>query len=76
MRQVSKVCSNLHQPLKNLSNIMTHWPFTYWGLDILGPFSVTKAHKKFMTVAFEYFTTWVEVEASATITHMSMEKFL
>lgn len=28
----------MHQPSTELNSINSHWPFTQWGLDILGPF--------------------------------------
>ena len=57
-----------HQPLEHLSSLMAPWPFAQWGLDILGPFQLAKAQKKFLIVACEYFTKWVETEAVAAIT--------
>ena len=55
---------------------MAPWPFAQWGLDILGPFQLAKAQKKFLIIACEYFTKWVEVKAVAIITQKSVEKFL
>ena len=46
------------------------------GLDILGPFPLARVQKKFLIVACEYFTKWVEAEAVAAITQKSVEKFL
>ena len=57
-----------HQPLEELSNFMAPWPFAQWRLDILGPFPLARAQKKFLIVAYEYFTKWVEAEAVAAIT--------
>ena len=37
---------------------------------------LAKAQKKFLIVAYEYFTKWVEAKAVATITQKSVEKFL
>ena len=38
------------------------------GGDILGPFPITLGQRKFMLVAIDYFTKWVEVEPLANIT--------
>ncbi|KAL0430801.1 UNVERIFIED_CONTAM: Pol polyprotein [Sesamum radiatum] len=40
-------------------------PFDQWGIDILGPFPPAVAQKKFIIVAVEYFTKWVEAEKLA-----------
>ena len=47
--------------------ISSPWPFAQWGIDIVGPLPQGKGHVKFLQVAFDYFTNWVEVEALATI---------
>ena len=76
---MSKVCQNnspTHQSPEHLSSLMAPWLFAQWGLDILGPFPLAKAQKKFLIVACEYFTKWVEAEAVAAITQKSVEKFL
>ena len=57
-----------HQPSEQLSSFVALWPFAQWELDILGHFPLAKAQKKFLIVACEYFTKWVEAEAIATIT--------
>ncbi|KAK6120039.1 hypothetical protein DH2020_046169 [Rehmannia glutinosa] len=38
-------------------------PFDQWGIDILGPFQWLEL-KKFIIVAVEYFSKWIEAEAS------------
>ncbi|KAL2230531.1 UNVERIFIED_CONTAM: Ribonuclease HI [Sesamum indicum] len=38
-----------------------------WGIDIVGPFPPAQAQKKFLIVAVEYFSKWVEAEAVARI---------
>ncbi|KAK3011880.1 hypothetical protein RJ639_010541 [Escallonia herrerae] len=46
-----------------------------WGMDILGPFSPAIAQRKFVIVAIDYFTKWVEAEALALITERKCEDF-
>ncbi|KAK3008069.1 hypothetical protein RJ639_013512 [Escallonia herrerae] len=46
-----------------------------WGMDILGPFPLASAQRKFVIVAIDYFTKWVEVEALATIKEKKREDF-
>ncbi|KAK3027190.1 hypothetical protein RJ639_042456 [Escallonia herrerae] len=50
-------------------------PFAMWGMDILGPFPLAFAQHKFVIVAIDYFTKWVEVEALATIMKKKCEDF-
>ena len=47
--------------------MMTPWPFTQWGLDIMGLFLTALRQLKFLVVGINYFTKWVEAEALATI---------
>lgn len=45
-------------------------------MDIVGPLSVVAAQKKFLLVATEYFTKWVEVEAYASIKNKDISNFV
>ncbi|XP_014496695.1 uncharacterized protein LOC106758270 [Vigna radiata var. radiata] len=56
-----------HAPPAELRAIISPWPFAKWGMDIVGPFPPGRAQKKFILVAVDYFTKWVEAEALATI---------
>jgi hypothetical protein len=46
---------------------MSPWPFYMWGVDILGPFPASQHQVKFLLVAVDYFTKWIEAEPVATI---------
>nr|KYP75018.1 Retrotransposable element Tf2 [Cajanus cajan] len=50
----------IHQPAEQLHCIPPAWPFAKWGPDILGPFPVAKGHCKFLIVAVDLFTKWIE----------------
>lgn len=39
-----------------------------WRIDLIGQFPMTYGQCKFMIVAIDYFTKWIEVEGLATIT--------
>ena len=56
----------IRQPTKELTPMMVPWPFTQWGLDIIGPFPTTIRQLKFLVVGIDYLTKWVEVKALAT----------
>ncbi|XP_075473628.1 uncharacterized protein LOC142504657 [Primulina tabacum] len=42
--------------------------FDQWGMDIVGPFPIVRAQKKFLLVAVDYFSKWVEAEPLEKIT--------
>nr|KYP68865.1 Retrovirus-related Pol polyprotein from transposon 297 family [Cajanus cajan] len=64
-----------HQPPEELHSITVPWPFSIWGMDILGPFPPAKAQVKFLIVAVDHFTKWIEAEAVATITASNVQRF-
>nr|KYP57317.1 Uncharacterized protein K02A2.6 [Cajanus cajan] len=43
-------------------------------MDILGPFPLAKGQVKFLIVAVDHFTKWIEVEAVATISANNVQK--
>jgi len=45
-------------------------------MDIIGPFPKTTGQCKFLLVAVDYFTTWVEAEVVASITGREVRKFI
>nr|CAN65306.1 hypothetical protein VITISV_042320 [Vitis vinifera] len=55
-----------HVPSKTLKPISSPWPFAQWGMDI----------KKFLLVATDYFSKWVEAEAYASIKDKDVTKFM
>ncbi|XP_060195160.1 uncharacterized protein LOC132624391 [Lycium barbarum] len=59
--------SAIHQPAEPLHSVITSWPFMKWGLDIIGPFPEAKGKVKFLHVATDYFSKWVEAGAHAKI---------
>ncbi|XP_074342130.1 uncharacterized protein LOC141679559 [Apium graveolens] len=59
----------VRQPTKRLTSISSPIPFAMWGMDIIGPFPVASGQRKFIVVAIDYFTKWIEVNALAKITH-------
>ncbi|VFQ67978.1 unnamed protein product [Cuscuta campestris] len=47
-----------------------------FGVDIIGAFPVAQGGKKFVIVAIDYFTKWIEAEALANITTQQCKKFI
>ena len=54
-------------PAQDLVAITSPWPFAQWGIDIVGPLPIAPTQKKFMLVATDYFSKWIEAEAFASI---------
>nr|GFB20004.1 reverse transcriptase domain-containing protein [Tanacetum cinerariifolium] len=76
-------CSDcqIHRPVTRhsqqpLTQITAPWPFYKWGIDIAGPFSEGPRKVKFLIVAMDYFTKWIEAKAVATITGGQVKKFV
>ncbi|GJZ73259.1 reverse transcriptase domain-containing protein [Tanacetum coccineum] len=59
-----------------LTPITTPWPFYKWGIDIAGPFPEGPGKVKFLIVAMDYFTKWIEAKAVATISGTQVKKFV
>nr|GEU55964.1 C1-like protein [Tanacetum cinerariifolium] len=55
-------------PQQSLTPITAPWPFYKWGINIAGPFPEGPGKVKFLIVAMDYFTKWIEAKAVATIT--------
>nr|KYP50547.1 hypothetical protein KK1_027703 [Cajanus cajan] len=45
-------------------------------MDILGPFSPAKGQLKFLLVAIDYFTKWIEACPLAKITTENVQRFI
>ena len=63
-------------PTKDLSMIMSSWPFSKWGIDLLGPFPLASGQVKYLIMAIDYFTMWVEVELLSIIIAAQAETFI
>ncbi|GFY88915.1 hypothetical protein Acr_06g0008550 [Actinidia rufa] len=52
------------------------WPFAQWEIDILGPLPRTPLQRKFLIVAIDYFTKWIEAQPLAKITEKNTRDFV
>ncbi|XP_042467184.1 uncharacterized protein LOC122050335 [Zingiber officinale] len=69
--------SNLtHRPTSEMKVSTVACPFDQWGMYIVGPFPMANGQRKFLLVAVEYFSKWVEAELLARITESMVKKFL
>nr|GEX03746.1 reverse transcriptase domain-containing protein [Tanacetum cinerariifolium] len=82
-RDMIRRCNDcqIHRPITRgpqhpLTPITAPWPFYKWGIDITGPFPEGPGNVKFLIVAMDYFTKWIEAKAVATITGGQVKKFV
>ncbi|KAL0455176.1 UNVERIFIED_CONTAM: hypothetical protein Slati_0856800 [Sesamum latifolium] len=71
-----KHSSLMHQPAEPLTTMLSPCPFRQWGIDIVGRFPLAAGQRKFLLVAVDYFTKWVEAEPLARITEGEVMKFI
>nr|GEY80230.1 reverse transcriptase domain-containing protein [Tanacetum cinerariifolium] len=55
-------------PKTLMMSIMAPWPFYQWGMDILGSLPLARGGAKFVIVAIDYFTKWIEAKPLVKIT--------
>ena len=65
-----------HTPNSPLANIMSPWIHAVWGLDLIGQLPTAKGQLKYIIVAVDYFSKWVEAEALACISTTKITRFL
>ena len=59
-----------------MTTISSPWPFAQWGINIIGPLPQGERQMRFLLVAIDYFTKWVEPETQATITEAKVQNFV
>ena len=65
-----------HIPGEKMTAITSLWPFTQWGIDIMGPLPQGKKQVKFLLVEIDYFSKWVEAKALSTIMGAKIRSFM
>jgi hypothetical protein len=63
------------QPSSLTQLIQPTWPLQRWGLDLLGPLAPAQGNLKYVVVAVEYFSKWIEAKPLAIITSATVQKF-
>ncbi|XP_026429829.1 uncharacterized protein LOC113326293 [Papaver somniferum] len=66
----------IKRPANELHPVMSAWPFSKWGLDIVGPFPAAPEGVKYMLVATDYFTKWVEAVALVKTEEVHVRRFI
>ncbi|GKC52840.1 reverse transcriptase domain-containing protein [Tanacetum coccineum] len=63
-------------PKTLMTSIMAPWPFYQWGMDILGSLPPARGGAKFVIVAIDYFTKWIEAKPLVKITGKGVIRFV
>jgi len=68
---------NVNAPPLPLNVLATSWPFSMWGIDVIGAIEpkVTNGHR-FILVAIDYFTKWVEPASYTSVTRSVVVRFI
>ncbi|GJV82328.1 reverse transcriptase domain-containing protein [Tanacetum coccineum] len=71
----------IHSPIPKLpktlmTSIMAPCPFFQWGMDVLGPLSEAPGKVKFVIMAIDYNTKWIEAKPLAKTTGKEVKKFM
>jgi hypothetical protein len=69
-----KCARDQKQPSSLTQLIQPTWPLQMWGLDLLGPLSPAQGNLRYVVVAVEYFSKWIETKPLATITLAIVQK--
>ena len=66
----------LRSPTQDLISISSPWPFSQWGIDIVGLLPTASTQKKLLLVATDYFIKLTEAEAFASIKDKEVTQFI
>ncbi|XP_058750755.1 uncharacterized protein LOC131623749 [Vicia villosa] len=67
----------IHVPPTLLNVISSPWPFSMWGIDMIGMIQPKASNgHRFILVAIDYFTKWVEAASYANVTKQVVVKFI
>ena len=67
----------IHVPPSQLHVMTSPWPFSLWGMDVIGAISPKASNgHRFILVAIDYFTKWVEAASYAHVTQAVVVKFI
>jgi hypothetical protein len=67
----------INAPQLPLFNMVSPWPFAMWGTDVVGPINLKASNgHRFILVAIDYFTKWVEACSYAHVTQKVVKQFI
>lgn len=68
---------NINASPVSLNVMTTPWPFSMWGIDVIGPIEPKASNgHRFILVAIDYFTKWVEASSYASVTKNVVVRFI
>ncbi|CAL0310723.1 unnamed protein product [Lupinus luteus] len=68
---------NINTPPNPLNVLTSPWPFSMWGMDVIGPIEPRASNgHRFILVAIDYFTKWVEASSYASVTRKVVLRFI
>ena len=76
-RKCQAFADNVNAPPIPLSVLAAPWPFSMWGIDVIGAIEpkVPNGHR-FILVAINYFTKWVDAVSCASVTRSVVIRFI
>ena len=74
--ECQRFAKKIHAPATMLNSVDSPWPFAKWGVDIVGPFIEGSGKRRFLIVATDYFSKWVEAKALARIRDADVFTFI
>jgi hypothetical protein len=67
----------IHVPPTMLNVLSSPWPFSMWGIDMIGMIEPKASNMhRFILVAIDYFTKWVEAASYANVTKQVVVRFI
>ncbi|KAA3470703.1 RNA-directed DNA polymerase [Gossypium australe] len=67
----------IHVPHSPLHVITFPWPFSMWGMDVIGPISPKASNRhRFIFIVIDYLTKWAEAASYANVTKSAVSRFL
>jgi len=60
----------------NINVSPTAWSFSMWGIDVIGAIEPKANGHRFILVAIDYFTKWVEAASYTNVTRKVVAKFI
>ncbi|RDX84909.1 hypothetical protein CR513_33971, partial [Mucuna pruriens] len=69
--------NRLNAAPSTLHNLTAPWPFSMWGIDVIGPIEPKASNgHKFILVAIDYFSKWVEAASYPSVTRSLVVRFI
>ena len=67
----------IHIPPSELHTLISPWPFSIWGIDIIGMILPKSSNgHEFILVSIHYFTKWVEAASYEKLTSTRVASFI